>query len=282
MAGGTVTSGTGASPATGAGAAQPWTAVGPPDAPAIVFVHGTRLSRAQWDAQLRRLRGRFRCVSLDLPGHGVRAGEPFTFEAAAAAVAEAIAAAVPSGRAVVVGLSLGGYVAIEAAGRYPDRVAGLVLAGCSAEPRGGPGAVMRTAALAFERVPRGVLEAANIAVFRVRYPRAIADPIIAGGFWWDGGTRALRALLARRFLDRLSRMWVPLLVVNGAFDFVFAPGGEAWADAARQGRSVVVPWAGHLVPMDRPATFAGLVAAFARSVAATPRSASAQDDRPEG
>jgi pimeloyl-ACP methyl ester carboxylesterase len=221
-------------------------------------------------------------VSLDLPGHGVRAGEPFTFEAAAAAVAEAIDAAVPSGRAVVVGLSLGGYVAIEAAERYPDRVAGLVLAGCTAEPRGGPGAVIRAAALAFERVSHGVLEAVNIAIFRVRYPRSIADPIIAGGFWWEGGAVALRALLERRFLDRLSRMWVPLLVVNGAFDFVFAPGGEAWADAARQGRSVVVRWAGHLVPMDRPATFAAHVATFTRSVAATPGPASGQESRPDG
>jgi pimeloyl-ACP methyl ester carboxylesterase len=142
--------------------------------------------------------------------------------------------------------------------------------------------VMRTVASVFERVPGRVLEAVNIAVFRARYPRSIANPIIAGGFWWQGGAIALRALLGRRFLDRLSRMWLPILVVNGAFDFLFGPGGEAWADAARQGRSVVVPWAGHLVPMDRPSTFAAHVSAFARAVTATPRPGSGHDSRPEG
>ena len=61
-----------------AAATPPWLAVGPADAPAIVFLHGTRLTRAQWLPQVRRLSDRFRCIAVDLPGHGARAGEPFT------------------------------------------------------------------------------------------------------------------------------------------------------------------------------------------------------------
>jgi pimeloyl-ACP methyl ester carboxylesterase len=112
----------------------------------------------------------------------------------------------PAGRAVVVGLSLGGYVAIAAAERRPDRVAGLVLAGCSAEPTGPVAATFRTLARVQERAPRSVLRAVNVVFFRVRYPRPVADPIIAGGFWWEGGAQALRQLLARRFLERLGRL----------------------------------------------------------------------------
>jgi pimeloyl-ACP methyl ester carboxylesterase len=55
-------------------------------------------------------------------------------------------------------------------------------------------------------------------------------------------------------------------VVNGSLDPIFGPGGEPWAATGRRGRSVVVPWAGHLVSMDRPATFATHVDAFVRSL----------------
>jgi pimeloyl-ACP methyl ester carboxylesterase len=245
-----------------------WTATGPTDAPAIVFVHGTRLTQAQWTPQVRRLSRAYRCVTVDLPAHGTRAGEPFSLEAAADAVAEAIEAAVPAGRAVVVGLSLGGYVAIETAERHPERVAGLVLAGCSAEPAGLTARLMRTLAWLLERGPRPLLDTLNTAFFRARYRREIAEPIVAGGFWYAGGASALRTLVGCRFLERLGRLWTPVLVVNGALDPVFGPGGDPWAAACRQGASVVLPWAGHLASLDRPAAFADHVEAFLRSLEA--------------
>ena len=218
-----------------------WTARGPRDATTIVFVHGTRLSRAQWLPQVRRLSGTYRCVSLDLPGHGTRADEPFTIRSATAAVAAAIDAEAASGRALVVGLSLGGYMALETAEAYPDKMLGLVLAGCSAEPVG-PGATpFRVFALLMERLSPRTLRALNLAFFRARYRSAIAEPIIDGGFWSTGGARAIRTLLGRRYLDRMSRLWTPVTIVNGALDPVFGPGGDPWASAARRGRHVLHP-----------------------------------------
>jgi pimeloyl-ACP methyl ester carboxylesterase len=252
---------------TGPGAARPpWTALGPADAPAIVFVHGTRLTRAQWWSQVRRLSPRYRCVAVDLPGHGARAGEPFTLEAAAQAVAEAVEAAVPTRRAVVVGLSLGGYVAIETAERFPDRVAGLVLAGCSGEPAGASGRPIRLLAALLERTPPDLLDKLNRGFFRLRYPARIADPIVAGGFWPAGGAQALRALVGARFLDRLGRLWTPVLVVNGALDPVFGPSGPSWAAACRRGRHVVIQRAMHLAPLDRPRAFSDVVGIFVDEV----------------
>ena len=248
---------------------RPWTAVGPPDAPAIVFVHGTRLNRNHWQPQLRRLAGRYRCVAIDLPGHGERAGEPFTLQAASDAVIAAIEAEVPSGRAVVVGLSLGGYVAIEAAERCPGRVDGLVLAGCSAEPVGPVAALFRGFAWILEHVPPGAQDAVSRTFFRLRYGRDVADPIIAGGFSSSGGAQALRVLVRTRFLERLGSLWTPVLIVNGALDPVFGPGGNPWAAACRRGRHVVLSRAMHLTSLDRPAAFSDLVARFAADPAGT-------------
>jgi pimeloyl-ACP methyl ester carboxylesterase len=244
------------------GPTRPWTAIGPSDAPGIVFIHGTRLTRSQWSPQLRRLAGRYRCVAVDLPGHGDRASERFSLAAASDAVVAAIDAEVPSGRAVLVGLSLGGYVAIETADRAPDHVAGLVLAGCSAEPVGPVAFAFRTLVWTLEHVPPAMLDAVNRAFFRVRYGDAIAAPIIAGGFWSSGGAQAVRTLLRSRFLDRLARLWTPVLVVNGALDPVFGPGGDPWAAACRRGRHVVIARAMHLASLDRPRAFSDIVAAF--------------------
>ncbi len=246
---------------------EPWTVAGPRGASAIVFIHGTRLNRRQWWPQMRRLSDRYRCIAIDLPGHGTRSAEPFTTASASAAVVDAIEANVPSGRAVLVGLSLGGYVAIDVAESAPERVAGLVLAGCSAEPIGPSAVLIRMLAWILAFVPGGALNLANRWFFRLRYGRAIADPLIEGGFGLAGGARALRILTGRRYLERLGRLWTPVLVVNGALDPVFGPGGDHWAAACRRGHHAVLRRAMHLSNLDRPGPFSELVADFADGVA---------------
>jgi pimeloyl-ACP methyl ester carboxylesterase len=161
-----------------------------------------------------------------------------------------------------VGLSLGGYVAIDTAEAHPELVAGLVLAGCSGEAFGAMAAPFRFFRALLARSPRPAQEVVSLAFMRSRYRRRTSEPIIEGGFWPQGGAAALTALIGRRYLDRLSRLWTPVLVVNGALDPVFGPHGEYWAASCRRGEQAVIPLAMHLSNLDRPATFARLVASF--------------------
>ena len=103
--------------------------------PAIVFLHATRLTGAQWASQVAVLSGEFATLTPDLPGHGSAAHERFTLETASLRVADVIAGH-GSGPVILVGLSLGGYVAMDVAAREPGLVGGLVLAGASVEPGG--------------------------------------------------------------------------------------------------------------------------------------------------
>jgi pimeloyl-ACP methyl ester carboxylesterase len=239
------------------------TANGRLDASAIVFLHGTRLSRAVWTPQLDALGDEFRAIALDLPGHGERAGEPFRLEGAAEVVAAAIRDGAAGGRAVVVGLSLGGYVAMTLAAGHPELVRGLVIAGASAEPAGVRLPAYRALAGAMARFDDPRLDRLSGWFFRTRYPAAIAEPIVAGGFWSGGGAFALRTLFNERFLPRLAAYPGPSLILNGEFDLLFRLSAPSFAAAARDARRVVLAGALHLSNLDRPAAFNLAVRQFA-------------------
>jgi pimeloyl-ACP methyl ester carboxylesterase len=245
------------------------TAVGPPTAPAIVFLHGTRLTRAAWAAQLELLGGEFRAIAVDLPGHGARAAEPFTLDGATDAVATVIREGAAGGRAVVVGLSLGGYVAMTLAAREPDRVRGLVLAGATAEPVGVRSIPYRVLAMLLDRFDGPALVRLNTWFFRARYPASIAEPIVEGGFWSKGGAHALHALLGERFAPRLAAYPGPTLILNGEWDLLFRLSAGSFAAAARDARRVRLAGALHLSNLDRPAAFSHAVRRFARSLGET-------------
>jgi pimeloyl-ACP methyl ester carboxylesterase len=237
------------------------------DAPAIVFLHGTRLSRMVWTPQLAALDDEFRAIALDLPGHGDRAAERFTLDRAAAVVAATIRAEAAGGRAVVVGLSLGGYVAMTLAAGHPELVRGLVIAGASAEPVGVRVLGYRALAGVLARVDSPRLAPLNGRFFRMRYPASIAEPVVAGGFWSAGGASALHTLVGVRFVPRLASYPGPSLILNGEYDLLFRLSAGAFAAAARDARRVVLAGALHLSNLDRPGAFSLAVREFARSTA---------------
>ena len=112
-----------------------WSATGPSEAPAIVFVHGAMMGRSVWWPQVTALADRYRCIAVDQPGHGSRREQRFSLDVAVGNVLEAMEREGRS-RVVLVGLSLGGYTAMTVAARHPEKVRGLVIAGSTREPDG--------------------------------------------------------------------------------------------------------------------------------------------------
>jgi pimeloyl-ACP methyl ester carboxylesterase len=238
---------------------------GPAGAATIVFVHGTRLTRAAWTAQVGALSDTFRVVTMDLPGHGALADRPFTIPAGTAELARVVETAA-DGRAIVIGLSLGGYVAMDLAAQRPELVRGLVLSGATQEPIGVRARPYLALAWAIDRLgPRG-MDRLNRWFFRTRYPAAIADPIIAGGFHSLGGSSALRALVGQRFAPRLAAYPGPVLILNGELDVLFRLGARQFVHGVRDVRRVRLAGAAHLANLDRPEAFSLAVRRFAEGL----------------
>jgi pimeloyl-ACP methyl ester carboxylesterase len=232
-----------------------------------VFLHGTALTGAVWLPQVAALEDRFTCLTPDLPGHGTAAGTPFNVDDAAQRVRDLIERDVAGNRAILVGLSLGGYVAMTVAARWPERVAGLAIAGATAEPAGLQALGFRALATILDVVPGPALEGVYRAFFRVRFPATITDPVFAGGFWFAGGSVALRDLEGHRFADRLAAYPGPSLLVNGEFDLFFRPTERAFAHVAADPRRVLIRRAAHLTNLEQPAAFSAAIRRFALRVA---------------
>ncbi|MCX5444235.1 alpha/beta fold hydrolase [Streptomyces nigrescens] len=208
----------------------------------IVFVHGMRVSGTMWRPVMQVIGERHPMAAPDLPGHGERRGEPFGMSDAVAAVADAVDEL--GGRALLVGLSLGGYVALATAGAHPDRVLGLVAMGCTALPRGLFGAVYRGAARLAARHPE---EANRLSAFAFRraLPRPQADAMVAGGLSSEITPSVVEAVQGADPLASLSAYPGPVWLVNGERDH-FRRHERRFLRACRDGRLVIRPRCGHL------------------------------------
>jgi pimeloyl-ACP methyl ester carboxylesterase len=105
---------------------------GPQDAPTVLFLHGLGLSHTMWQPQFEGLSHYYHCLAPDLPecGNNTDTG-PFILKDASRYVINIIRERVPGGSAHVVGLSIGGAVALQVLHDEPHVLDHLMISGTS-------------------------------------------------------------------------------------------------------------------------------------------------------
>jgi len=242
----------------------------------LVFLHAFPFNRTMWEPQLTALSSRFRVVTVDLRGHG-ESDAPlwrYTLDLFADDVS-GLLDHLSIQQAVLIGLSMGGYLIFSFYRRYADRVKGLVLADTRAEPDSPEQTAWRirlaqrvyqegAGAVAAEMLPKLLAPTSyqtNPAL--VQKVRAIMVDSRISGIVGD-----LMAISERSdAVPLLSTITCPTLVLVGEMDALTTPAeNKRIADGISGARFQIIPSAGHLSNLEQPEVFSEAVRSFLETI----------------
>lgn len=229
--------------------------------PTLLLSHGFSATGEMWTGQLPALTPHFQVVTWDMRGHG-QSDYPedqaaYSEEATVADMA-AILDAVGADKAIIGGLSLGGYMSLAFHRANPDRTRALLIIDTGPgykkdEARAGWNATSLKRAERYETEGLGLLAGGSAETRTARHRDA------------TGLARAARGMLTQRdarVIESLPDIAVPSLVVVGADDTPFLAASDYMAGKIPGAKKVVIPKAGHAANIDQPEAFNAAVLGF--------------------
>lgn len=227
----------------------------------VVLVHGAGGNHLYWPSEVRRLAG-YQVLALDLPGHGKSAGRgQQSIHAYTERVAEWFRETLIP-KAVFVGHSMGGAIALEIALNYPEYVLGLGLVGSAARLAVAPeileeAAHETTFRNAVERIihwsfsaasPKRLVELAAERMLETRQSVLYGDFLACDGFDQS---------------ERLGEIEAQALVLCGELDRMTpVRNAQFLTDHLPNARLQVIPEAGHMVMLEHPLQVAAALREF--------------------
>lgn len=209
---------------------------------------------------------RYHVLALDLPGHGSLARMPFSDHTIGALLDDTIAKHC-SAPPIVVGYSLGGYVAMEYAAHRPQQTRGLVLAGCTLDFEGWRHWPYAVGAHFAQLVPEQWYDATSHFMLHLLMPRAWASLVEAIPFNRKVLARTNATIAGHaQFSKRIARYRKPVLFINGEYDFIFRSDERRFLQKLPQARLRIIQGVDHTAPLLRVQEFTHLVREFADHV----------------
>jgi pimeloyl-ACP methyl ester carboxylesterase len=229
--------------------------------PPLILTHGYSSTSAMWQGQIEALAKRHRLILWDMRGHGQSdyPDDPSAYsEALTVGDIAALLDQVGTAKAIVGGLSLGGYMSLAFYRAHPERVSALLIIDTGPgfkkdDARGAWNKRAHETADRFEQHGLDVLKSAS----RERSSVSHRDA--------SGLARAARGMLTQRdarVIEVLPEIKVPSLVVVGADDTPFLAASDYMAAKIPGAQKAVIPAAGHAVNIDQPQAFIDAVMPF--------------------
>ena len=228
----------------------------------LVFIHGAMLNRSMWLPQIDALKETFDLLAIDLPGHGALRHQAFTLPKAVLQVAEVISTET-TGKVITVGLSLGGYVAIAHAAKYPEQVKGLVVSGSAVPLFGWLGFFLKLNSLFLKLINAKLFNYLQAKILKRSLSDIFVDAIVKGGLSAKGGGESISELIGVNFHSLLKQYPGPVLIINGENDKINRRYETKLASAARKGSIERIPKSGHLCNLENPDAFSKAIQTFA-------------------
>lgn len=243
------------------------------DGPPLLLTHGYSATAQMWRPQVAPFSQHFKLITWDMRGHG-QSDYPddqgaYSEEATVADMA-AILDAVGARRAIIGGLSLGGYMSLAFHLKHPGRTRALLIIDTGPgykkdEARDGWNATSLKTAERYEKDGLARLAAGSEEMRTASHRSA------------EGLVRAARGMLTQRdarVINSLPDIAVPSLVVVGANDTPFLAASDYMAGKIPGAKKAVIPDAGHSANLDQPAAFNTAVLDFLAALPAEAVSAS--------
>lgn len=224
----------------------------------IIFLHGVGSDKSVWARQVEHFGRSRRALAFDYPGYGESS---FVEGATRDDYAAAIFAAMDSlgvGRTHLCGLSLGGVIAIAMYASEPERCASLILADTFAIHPDGTGITERSIAASHAGSMRDFAEARADFLLAAPADPAVRAEVVETMAAIDPAAYRLgvEAVWMADQRDRAAAIDCPTLVLCGTEDRPTPPGLSAELAALIPGsRIALIPAAGHLTNLERPAEF---------------------------
>ena len=231
------------------------------EGPAILLSHGYSATSQMWRGQIEAFSRRHQLIVWDMRGHGQsdypQETSAYSEEASVADMA-ALLDAVGADRAIVGGLSLGGYMSLAFHRVHPKRVRALLVIDT------GPGFKNEEAR---ERWNKRALEyAGRFEAEGLGYLHSLSPEMAMSSHRSaDGLLRAARGMLTQRddhVIKSLPDIRVPSLIIVGANDTAFLAAADYMAAKIPNAAKVVIPNAGHSANIDQPELFNQAVVQF--------------------
>lgn len=227
----------------------------------IIMIHGAGVTRKWWHPQVSDFSKDYQVIVLDLPGHGVLASERFSMQISLKCL-NTIFEKEKIAKAVLIGISLGGYLAIKFAHLHPERVSALILCGSSTNLSGLTGLSFKLTGFMLKRKGADWLKEVTINSYRKRVASQIIEPVIEAGIFPEAAMVSFFETSGINFHRLLKGYPHLILIANGENDEINCKAEKKLTRVLPNAQFCQIKDTGHLANLEQPEEFNKIVRLF--------------------